>query len=808
MIWVQVALWAASFVLSALLAPSPSIREPSAAGLRDVRVPTTDAQRPIPWVCGRVLVRDPNLVWYGDFRARSIREKVKTGLFSSKRVTVGYEYFLGWHYVVCLSNDAAPARLREIRVEDSTILSGVAGPGAYTINARGLFGGYKSGGGISGTVDVLEGGSAQAVNGYLQSRLGDPQPAYRGVTSVVARQINIGETEQLRPIAMLVERYPDPAGTGQHVQVSGDANPAWAILELLTDPDVGLGYAIGRADQAEFLAAAGQLAAEGQGYSYEWQRQGEVQDLILQILEQIDATLYDDPVTGLFVLRLVRDDYVFSELPVLDRSNIIEVREYRRPTLDELPSEVTVVWTDRDTAYEQRATVHNLGVSAAQGNQVVARTRQHPGIGRADLANRVAERDLGTLGRPLARVELTLHSDVGMSLRPGDAVRWQWPEYGVEDLVLRIGQIDYGELTRTVVRVTAVEDAFRDGSGIYAPPPPTAWQPVAPEPAPVADWWLEPITWWHTQALELDWSVDDTVTGLAVAAAAPTANSLSYDLDLLRGSEWDFVAPEVPFSPRVTLATDVTPAQSSIGVDGLTALDADIIQPGTLAWLGGELCRVDALDADTGTVTLARGCVDTVATRHLAGTALYLAEDGLAAAGPVEIGSTSETVRAVTLATSGRLDTAQAPQLSESNVPGRHRLPYAPGQLRLQATAYPEFIVGELGLSWAHRDRLAQGGELVGEAAGSRGPEAGVTYTLRLYGETDTLLRTETGLTGTSYSYVDEGADSGLPGGRRNNLVRLELEAERDTLTSWTRHDVTTRRVGYGYSYGYSYGGL
>ena len=63
---------------------------------------------------------------------------------------------------------------------------------------------------------------------------------------------------------------------------------------------------------------------------------------------------------------------------------------------------------------------------------------------------------------------------------------------------------------------------------------------------------------------------------------------------------------------------------------------------------------------------------------------------------------------------------------------------------------------------------------LVAQDEASIGPETSVTYTLRIYGESDTLLRTETGLTGTSYTYAsaDEISDSGL--GRlntRNNFV-------------------------------------
>jgi hypothetical protein len=52
------------------------------------------------------------------------------------------------------------------------------------------------------------------------------------------------------------------------------------------------------------------------------------------------------------------------------------------------------------------------------------------------------------------------------------------------------------------------------------------------------------------------------------------------------------------------------------------------------------------------------------------------------------------------------------------------------------------------------------------------------------------------------------GAQTYQPYQRLNNLVRIELESERDGLASHQKHDITVRRVGYGYSYGHSYGGI
>lgn len=94
------------------------------------------------------------------------------------------------------------------------------------------------------------------------------------------------------------------------------------------------------------------------------------------------------------------------------------------------------------------------------------------------------------------------------------------------------------------------------------------------------------------------------------------------------------------------------------------------------------------------------------------------------------------------------------------------------------------------------------------QSAGNIGPESGVTYTLRIYGEAGSLRCTYSGLTGTSQTYtlVNDEADSGL--GRPNALLRIELEADRSGVTSLQKHSVNFERAGYGLHYGKYYGGI
>jgi hypothetical protein len=130
--------------------------------------------------------------------------------------------------------------------------------------------------------------------------------------------------------------------------------------------------------------------------------------------------------------------------------------------------------------------------------------------------------------------------------------------------------------------------------------------------------------------------------------------------------------------------------------------------------------------------------------------------------------------------------------------------------VKINTSAYPESIGGSdaLTVSWSHRDRQLQtAGTLQDTTETDIGPEAGTTYTLRIYDEDDTLIRTYSGITGTSQTYPTATEESDSSHGRLNGSLRIELESVRDSLTSHQHHDITVLREGYGFNYGKLYGG-
>jgi hypothetical protein len=61
-------------VVSALLAPRP--KQPAPEAVQELEAPTAEAGRVIQKVFGRKIIKDPNIVWYGDISTNRYRVRV------------------------------------------------------------------------------------------------------------------------------------------------------------------------------------------------------------------------------------------------------------------------------------------------------------------------------------------------------------------------------------------------------------------------------------------------------------------------------------------------------------------------------------------------------------------------------------------------------------------------------------------------------------------------------------------------------------------------------------------------------------
>jgi hypothetical protein len=389
--WFSVLLFVGFTILGELLRPKPKFDTPQPSSLGDFQLPTAEEGRAIPVVWGTCHVKGPNVLWYGGLSINPITKKVKTGLFSKTTVTTGYKYFLTIHVGIChgaigLGNTNAGGTIDDttftvvfderiptqsiasagtthsaprIRGFGRTINSSTTRPEKYqiTINAPSMFGGDEKEGGVSGVIDVYTGGLWYSANDHLLSLSDFPKtngsaPAYRGIAHAVLRNFYVGTSPYIKPISFIVTRCPSPkrfidGDTSGDINASirGDANPAYMLLEILTDNVWGLGRASGLIDLDSFYAAAITLKTEELGMSMMLDNPADAQGVIADILRHIDGVIYTDPSTGLITLKLIRDDYDPDTLPVFDESNIDKL-EFTRGSWSETKNIAKILYID------------------------------------------------------------------------------------------------------------------------------------------------------------------------------------------------------------------------------------------------------------------------------------------------------------------------------------------------------------------------------------------------------------------------------------------------------------------------------
>ena len=759
--------------------------------------------------------------------------------------TVGHKYYAGLHLIFCHKFD----RLLKIKVADKTAWEGdVAENTTVAINQPDLFGGDDREGGIVGKVDVEFGGPSQPQNGYLQSLLGAAIPAYRGLMGVVVRGDmdpvwgwagevvdEFGEvvTEgyyvsttpegfkgahltsnnpYIKPWSFLGQR----TLTGWHDEWSTitasdgykDMNPVHIIRETLTDTTWGgLGYPEADLDNASFESAAYILAQgidpnqEAFGLSLVWSNNTSVEDFLGLILNHIEAALFVSHITGLLTLRLIRNDYTLSMLPVLDESTILEMVEFKGSSAAEATNQVSIDWVDRDNN-ARTTTVHDIaGITRANG-QVIGASFSFVGVATEDLAQKIAARELQQLTVPLSTLIVEINRK-NFSLQPGDCFKFSWSAVGVSEMLMRVATVEINTNTDGRLRITAMRDIYGLGMVPFTTPATSLWSDPISAPANAIYRRVEEATWLdfvtvYGESAAILAELDDTSTLVVGFCGSPSRDAVDPELWSRNAGVGDYLLQDTGiFTPVGASSHALVPELTTvIQLEAGYILTSPVI--GDVADLGGELVCIRAFDPVGNAVTVDRGILDTVPIHHAAGTKIWYRDTSTLLDQTDRVVTEQVEVKFLPATSRGRLALADATTESITCV-GRMMRPLPAGNVQINGLRWPSSIgaLDELTVSWAHRDRLMQTAVIIRQDAGDIGPEVGTTYTLRIYGETGLLLRTVPGLTTTAYTYLqaDEETDSGFIPARLNTSLRIELESVRGSLTSFKTWNLSVVRV-------------
>lgn len=718
---------------------------------------------------------------------------------SKKKQTVGYHYSLGMHMIFC---HGSINEVQKIFVGEKEAWSGTNTGGQISIDEPSLFGGEDREGGVVGDVDIEFGPDAQVQNDYLVSQIDSDIPAYRGLISAVLRHVRVGTSAYIKPWAFLCKRTTvktdgSTQWYSEKADINGDMNAAHIIRECLTDSEWGLNHPESEINDTSFMDAADILYIENFGLSIVWDSDTTVEDFIQDILRHIDGVLYQDVKTGLFTLKLARDDYDVDTLDIYDESDIIEVADFTRLATGETVNQITVKYQDRDTDKTGSVTDQNIASINSQGH-VVSDEYNYPGISNSTLAMKVLQRHLRKASLPLAKVKIRGNRKLA-DLTPNSVFKLNWPILGISNMVMRVLSVNFGTLDNGEIEIEVVQDVFSYGITSFTAPS-TGWSdPISlPSAAPYRK--LSEAPYW-TVAREVLGSLIDSLdndAGLVVVSATkPSSDALNYEVltrdDVSLPFEFQDIAD---WTPTATINTAMTLAISDITLDldnikGLTEVDVE-----SYALIGNELVKVKSINLTNGTVTVARAVLDTVPETHSIGDRIWFVESSSSLIVSEYLATESVDVKCLPVTGKGKLAEVSAP-IDSLTFNSRYIRPYPPSDVQINSNSYPASFTGQPTISWSHRDRTQQTVEIVEQSAASIGPETSVTYTLKIYDENDTLVRTETGLTGTSYEYTEanERSDCGFgPTDPLNTQLRFELWSVRGSYDSWQKHDITVSR--------------
>lgn len=734
MIWFTLILFAASVLLGELLRPKPNLKNAQPAGLGDFQFPTATEARRIPLVWGTVEIRGPNVVWYGDLLQDPIRERVKTGLFSSETFTKGFRYYIGMQFALC---EGPVDSLRTMRIQDKLVLDATASPithgGTFTVNDPELFGGDDLGsGGFIGTFEFFAGTAAQSPSSYLANHisLDGGTPAYRHTCYVAPYQehIYVGNSTSIEAPRYEVTRIAatgaNPLGLATPAVNTLDANPANVLYEVCTNMEWGAKIATTAMDADSFEDAAAVLATEGNGFSFLLDAEEDLGAMVKRLEKQIDGAVVQDAATGLWKLQLVRDDYapedaqLFTDGSDGEPANIDTVETFTRGTWEGTANVVSVEFVDRSDEYKTTfATAANdANVEVQEGNRVFAGDR-YPGVKDGTLADSIAWRDLRVLSTPLAQARVVTNRTT-YAVNPYDPVRLTFTgrEFAVVGLPMRVKSVDRGSLIDGRIIYELVEDVFRAGAGSYGPPPPSEWEP------PVIE--LEPYPADEQLAMEAPRALcarnplgigatDDVIFAAArrqggeaaFAVAVRHASGSPSGAFAAHGTVYGFcrigelagtlaVGTAVP-TGTITIASDpdsqatlLASLPAFAAAPSPTAVGTDLLG---LIYVGGEFMLVRYASVGSGSNVdlrdVYRGALDSVQTVHAAGEEVFLVFLGAGMTSQAIPPTNNVEVKLLPRSLSGTLATGDATTISFA-MANRTRRPYAPSELSLNGTRF------------------------------------------------------------------------------------------------------------------------
>jgi hypothetical protein len=765
-------------VLSMVLGAKKTGEKPKA--FEDFDFPRSKEGDPVPRVYGTVLIKSPNTIHALNF---------STSHFTQKGAR-GYKYYLTVALCWCLGPDV---RFRKLWLGKDLIWTGCIAAGEKMhhdfIELDKLYGGEEEQGGIQGDVYFFNGDFDQPQSAVLTSLVDPNVSAYRGYAITVFHNghekksgsgFKWGQSPQIQPPSAEVAVHTNTLEIGEckHIMPNGlDANPLEVLYDLIVNKWANLGIDPDYIDANNWRDGARVLWAEANGCSVIISNPAQGSTIAKEVMAQINASMYQDPSTGLIKVKLIRDDYVIADLPVLTPSEVSDIGNWTSILWSQTLNKVIISYKNRANNYEDGLAPQQDFANIRYQGKIRSGKVDMPLCYDSTLAAVLAARELTNVAVPLKKGTLTVNREAA-DLIPGDPFVLHWPEYGVEQMVLRVRKIGLGKREDGRVQMDVVQDIFATPVLSTTVPPPSEHEVEDFPAADVSTYLLWELPYW------LSASVGTERVGyyrMGAFAKEPTTASVSYTAWIDTGGDpaddTEVVLPS-DYTPTAKLNADL--AQYTGWSNGtITSLvikevsDTSILVNGSLTavragqgmfYLNDELLGFETFtDNGDGTYTLHnvhRSLLDTGYKAGLANDLLWFIKDtnGLFEDGVLPA---PQSVYYIDRTYTDELEEPSATRHAVTPA-GRKDLPIPPDDITIDAVRVKDLEVdvgATVSVNWHEREPAPV--SIPVELDATQTPAAGTLYKLEVWSP-DGLVRTEDDLT-RPFSWTPGLAEQGTP---------------------------------------------
>lgn len=508
--WVQLALLAGQMFIGEITRPRPH-RTTFEEFVKDN---SPSEIRPIVYGAGTFEVT-PSRIWYGDFTQRAVErdshwsDYLFFGPFGALLdfITVGYRYYCGECFALCFGSDT---HVEAVHIADRLMFQAAQGTdnagGGFLIDDPDAWGGDQppGEGGQYSWCDITRGNYTDPTNAYLESLLNTPPnktPSLRGVTLVISRARSgftesgyfaaggVGYTPRFKEWKFTVRRQPNNLAT-IYSKVGRHANPMEVYYEHATSIEYGARIPVSEINIPSWQSVAQTLHTEGLGWSGKIENPTSPLEVCKNIEAQCDMVMDVSPSLGL-TARLIRRDYTFGSLRVLNQDVITSVKRFSPGTYEDTVNKIIVPFEDPDNNFQPRPGIYiDPANQMIQGGRIVPQTQDYIGVGDYPTANMLATRDGRALSIPRAPFEGSVLPSFGKLTYRGEVLALQWSNPTFTKL-MRVMAITPGSASNPDYHLVMIEDQFASGLRTFGEPSgtghtdPSAGLDVAP---PSASW--------------------------------------------------------------------------------------------------------------------------------------------------------------------------------------------------------------------------------------------------------------------------------------------------------------------------------